>query len=397
MRRSVLAAALGLALAACAPVPADQADPLRAVPRGELGRPVMSLRWKLETSDRGREVTPQEFAAPVLYRDHLYTGSAGGTFFAVRQSDGRLRWSKPIGSVNAQPAASRGFLYVGTDDGVLLALDAQTGEEVWRYATLGSILEPPVVVDLPGAAKPTSLVVFSNEADQVYALDAVTGAFKWQYKAETPDEYTLRGHAGVLVAGGLVYTGFSSGTMVALRVDTGSVAWLTSLKGEGDRFIDVDATPALDGDTIYVASSSGGVWALDAATGLVRWRSPLTSPVAGGGGDAGAIGGLTLAGDRIYVGVAELGIYALDLGGNVIWRQGARGGGEPGELVVSGDYLVYALADAGLFVADRHSGKVLQYFDPGDGVSARPVISPDDRMYVMSNRGILYSMDLARF
>ena len=36
------------------------------------------------------------------------------------------------------------------------------------------------------------------------------------------------GHAGVNIDGDLIYTGFSNGTMVALRKDTGSVAWSTS-------------------------------------------------------------------------------------------------------------------------------------------------------------------------
>ena len=57
------------------------------------------------------------------------------------------------------------------------------------------------------------------------AVDATTGKFKWQYKSETPEEYTLRGHAGVTIDKDLIFTGFSNGTLAALRKDTGSVAW----------------------------------------------------------------------------------------------------------------------------------------------------------------------------
>src|SRR5690606_23625604 len=113
------------------------------------------------------------------------------------------------------------------------------------------------------------------EADQVVALDAITGKFKWQYKGETPEEYTLRGHAGVAVSGDLAYTGFSNGTLVALRKDNGSVAWSSSLKADADRFVDVDATPLVFDGTVYASSSSGGVYALDKRTGLVKWRLPF--------------------------------------------------------------------------------------------------------------------------
>ncbi len=389
---ALLAVVLG-SWAGCTPIPMDQADPLRAVPRGEPGRPVLSLRWKLVTSDRSREVKPQEFASPVVYKDHVYTGSEGGKFYALGLKDGHVWWDKELGAISSRPVVDGGFLYVGTDDGILICLDLgdkdpeQGMQEVWRHATHGPILERPVVARTFGE-KPSAVVVFANEADQVYALDATTGEFKWQYKADSPEEYTLRGHAGVTIGNGLVYTGFANGTLVALRLDNGSVAWLTSLKGDSDRFVDVDATPELVGDTLYVSSSSGGVWALDAATGLVRWRAALDS--------SGSTGPLAADDERLYAGVADVGVHALDLGGNVLWRQGTRGGGEPGELVVDGDYLFYTLADAGLFVADKHSGETLQYFDPGDGFSGRPVIS-DDQLFAISNRGVLYAFDIDRF
>ena len=173
--------------------------------------------------------------------------------------------------------------------------------------------------------------MFSNEADQVVAVDAITGKFKWQYKGETPEEYTLRGHAGVAIDGDLIYTGFSNGTLVALRKDTGSVAWSTSLKADADRFMDVDATPIVIEDRVYASSSSGGVYALDKTTGLIRWRLPFWDAALPS--STGNVGGLASDGKTLYVSVADLGTYAIDLGGNVLWRVGARGGGEPAQPV----------------------------------------------------------------
>ncbi len=93
--------------------------------------------------------------------------------------------------------------------------------------------------------------------------------------------------------------------------------------------------------------------------------------------------------------MADLGTYALDLQGNVVWRVGARGGGEPATPVIFEDLLIYSLAKEGMFIADRASGATLEYADPGDGVLGRtdPVTS-DGRLFVMSNRGILYAFDL---
>jgi outer membrane protein assembly factor BamB len=360
------------------------ANAMSAEDREELGEDRLSLKWKFETSDRRTEIAPQEFASPAVYADTLYIGSASGTFYALRSTTGEVRWKKTTGAVKCAPLILAGYLYIGTADGSLIAADAQTGQEKWRYQSRGPIEQTPSATG--------DMIIFSNEADQVVAVDATTGKFKWQYKAETPEEYTLRGHAGVTIDNDLLYTGFSNGTLVALRKDSGSVAWSTSLKADAERFVDVDATPIVLGQTLYTSSSSGGVYAIDKATGLVRWRVPfydVSMP-----SETGNVGGITTDGKAIYVSVAELGTYAIDLEGNVLWRVGARGGGEPASPTLYADLVVYSLANAGLFIAERRTGKTLEYFDPGDGISAQPTITGDGRMFVMSNRGILYAFDL---
>jgi outer membrane protein assembly factor BamB len=146
------------------------------------------------------------------------------------------------------------------------------------------------------------------------------------------------------------------------------------------------------GQYLYASSSSGGVYSLDKLTGLVRWRVPFYDVALPS--STGNVGGLATDGKAIYVSVADLGTYAIDLSGNIMWRVGARGGGEPAAPVVFDDLLVYSLAGDGLFIAERRTGKTLEYFDPGDGISAQPTITGDGRLFVMSNRGILYSFDL---
>ena len=387
-RGTKLLFAIAALCSACVRVPFQRADAMRAEPIEPLGEDRLSLKWKFVTADRLTEVTPQEFARPAISADTLFTGSATGTLFALRASNGSVRWRKTIGAMTSAPIVLGGTLYVGTADGLLIALDAQTSVEKWRYQSQSH----GAIEQTPAATPDGDLIVFSTQADQVIAIDAITGKFKWQFKSETPDEYTLRGHAGVAIDKDLIYTGFANGTLVALRKDTGSVAWSTSLKADADRFFDVDATPLVMGDRVYASSSSGGVYALDKATGLVRWRVPFWD--ASLPSSTGNVGGISTDGKAIYVSVADLGTYAIDLAGNVLWRVGARGGGEPAAPVVFGDLVIYSLAGDGMFLADRKTGETLEWFQPGDGVSAQPTITSDGRMFVMSNRGILYAFDL---
>jgi outer membrane protein assembly factor BamB len=381
----LVAASLLFVFGACGhPWDTKHADAMSAEATEPLAEDRLNLKWKFITSDRTTEIAPQEFAAAAVSGDSIYVGSAGGRFFSLDIETGKVRWKKQLGSVTSAPLIVGPMIYVGTNDGFLVAMDSETGTEKWRYQGRGPIEQTPTNAG--------EMIVFSNEADQVVAVDARTGKYKWQYKAETPEEYTLRGHAGVVLDGDLLYTGFSNGTLAALRKESGSIAWSTSLKADAERFMDVDATPIVYGKILYASSSSGGVYAIDKATGLVKWRVPFYDVALPS--STGNVGGLATDGKAIYVSVADLGTYAIDMAGNVLWRVGARGGGEPGAPVVFDDMLVYSLADDGLFLAERRTGKTLEYFDPGDGISAQPTITGDGRLFVMSNRGVLYSFDV---
>ncbi len=352
-------------------------DVTSAVERSKPGAALLSMFWRQKVISTASDPNPQEFASPAFSmasswaEDRLFLGSHSGWFYSMTASTGEILWKKDIGSVSSRPLLHRGRIYVGTDDGFIICLNS-LGDEQWRYSTGHSILQEPVLVG--------DSLILTNEGDQVYALDVETGKFRWTYKTDSDAEFTLRGHSGVLVDGELIYAGFADGSLVALRSSTGSVAWLTSLKGAGERFVDVDTTPVIAGDLVFAASSSGGLYALDKTSGRIRWNREIE----GGGG-------LLATEKRLYFVAAENGVHALDHDGNVIWRQGTRGGGEAANPIVHGDYLIFNLSEDGIFVVKTDSGKVVQYFDPGSGISGAPTMGRQN-MYVMSNGAVLYSL-----
>ncbi len=376
LRAMLGVAALAMGLAACT-VPNRNLDVESAVDTGTGGVPVLSTFWRVPITDVSRDPSPQEFASPAVYvasswaEDQLFMGSHSGWFYAMQAAKGTVLWKKKIGAVSGRPLLHRGRIYVGTDDGILICMNT-LGEEQWRYATRSPILQTPVVSG--------DSLLLSNEGDQVYSLDLQTGKFRWMYKADTDEEFTLRGHAGVTIDGDLAYAGFSNGSVVALRTESGSVAWISTISGGEDRFIDVDTTPVIAGDSVLAASSEGGLFAMDKMTGRIRW----SREVSGGGG--------LIADDKtVYFVAAEQGVYALDFDGNIIWRQGLRDGGEPGQPMIYGNHLFFNLSSDGLFVAKLDTGEIVQYFDPGYGISSPPSMGRQ-HMYVLSNGSVLYSL-----
>jgi outer membrane protein assembly factor BamB len=379
--RFLLVAAALAAAVGCAPL-ADTRDPFESAADRDPGKGALSPLWSHVVEDRSKENKPQEFAVPIGAtigrspdRRAVFVGSSAGDLVALRARDGKRLWVSPVGPISSSPLVSGNTLYVGTDDGRLVAVDLATGKERWHYDSRGSVLGAPVIAG--------DSIFFANERDKVFALDRDTGKWRWEYERESPDEFSLRGHAGVTVAGDLLLCGFADGNVVALAASGGETRWIKSLAAGKTQFIDVDTTPVVVGDTVYAASSSGGLYGLDLANGDERWRLPLEG-----------VAHITTDGSRLYVSAAVQGLAAIDFAGRLLWRQGFARAGDPSRPVLEGNLLLVSIADRGLYVVDKRSGRLLQYFDPGNGVSAAPAVD-DGRVFIMSNGAVLYAMNLS--
>ena len=360
-----------LGLGSCTPR-LSVADPESAVDREDPGEEVLSIAWRKHLRPGSRDTSPQEFSSAAIDVSGLYVGTRDGWFYAFTE-DGRERWKVKTGPVSARPALDRGRLYIGTDDGVLICLTT-SGEEKWRFLSDGPILETATLTK--------DLVIFANESDRVTALKRKYGKVKWRFKEETPDDNIHRGHAGVALFGDRLYTGFSNGTVAALRLETGTAVWSSSLSSGKDAFTDVDVTPLIYKGQLYAASSAGGLFALDAESGAVTWQADIDN-----------IGGLNIDSDRLYAASAGQGVFALDHMGRILWNQGLADEGEPSMPQIDSHYLLVPYSKGGLIVAEKRTGRVLQYFDPGYGVSAAPLWD-GHRLYVLSNSAIFYAMNL---
>lgn len=180
------------------------------VATGKLGRvlgldPVSGeLRWDVEVGEHSNDdlealdgpttvmpgtfggvLTPPAFADGVVYAAVLnapselapnapsYIGSQlgthPGTMVAVDAADGAVLWSVEIDGDPLGGATVVGDLVLtGTQEGLLLAFDRETGEEVWREQAPGGLNAWPAVVDDTllwpiGSADPPALVAYRLE------------------------------------------------------------------------------------------------------------------------------------------------------------------------------------------------------------------------------------------
>jgi outer membrane protein assembly factor BamB len=174
--------------------------------------------------------------------------------------------------------------FVGSQDGRVYALDADTGNELWRSAVLGAAVQaaPSIVATVFGGVANLVLVGTREPtgASHFVALNLNTGTTAWVFdNGAGADPSRAMGiiSAQALVDGaaGRVYFasrrrgGGSQDTVWALNFNAGgaTLAWRRALG-------DIDGALTAGGTRLYVGTNSGKVYALDKATGGDAW-SPL--------------------------------------------------------------------------------------------------------------------------
>lgn len=340
----------------------------------------------------------QVFTTPAVVDGVAYIGGTGGVLNAVELSEGKIKWTfaagKPIfGGVAATadavyfvcdngylykldrrsgkqvwryelgdadvprilphpnvfgwdwqaptPVVADGVVHVGSGEGSMHAVDAESGQRRWRFATQGKIRNS---VALDGER-----VVFGSTDHFVYALDRKTGAERWRHDTRADVD------TAPLIEGGRVYIGNRGVGLFALDASNGNEIWRQYFWGSW-----VESTPVIVDGLLYIGSSDlRRVSAIDPADGHVRWRSDVRG---------WSWGTPLIVGDRIYAGMA---------------------GGTP--------YFIKHLAS--LSTLDRKTGKLLTRWPLADtgghqwGIAGSPV-RDGDRVIVATIEGSLYAFPM---
>ena len=202
---------------------------------------------------------------PLMIDRRIFFGTVAGTFACVDRESGELIWTRAIPDnkrmkgVRASPASDGKLVIFGADDGIVYALDAETGRPAWERST-----GAPVYA---GAALSDSTVITANIEGTIVALDLRSGAERWRAVAGAP----VRSAAAI--AGGVAILGTSTGTVMALRVDTGTLAWTAETGGP------IAAAPTVAGAFVYVGTLQREMLALGLEDGAILWRMSVPGRV----------------------------------------------------------------------------------------------------------------------
>ena len=218
-------------------------------------------------------------ASPVIGGGMLFVEDSDGVINAFDAATGARRWSHTA-EVNGNLRPSNfgggvsydsGRVYATNGVGEVLALDAETGNEIWKVKPAGPLRGSPTIA--------FGSVYVMTQDNQIIALAAADGKQQWNESGSVAQTGVF-GVAAPAAAQGTVVAGYSSGELVAYRYENGRSLWAdalarTSISTEVGALTDIDADPIIDQGRVYALGQGGRMAAYELVTGQRIWELNL--------------------------------------------------------------------------------------------------------------------------
>jgi outer membrane protein assembly factor BamB len=340
------------------------------------------------SGDDGRILT-----TPVIAGGRIFAIDAIAEISAFDAENGKLLWRIDPRLEGGEEdgfggglAYAAGSLFVSTGFGHVLALDPSNGAERWRQDIGIPMRAAPVV-----AGGRIFVVTYDN---QLWALSATDGAVQWS-NAGIAETAGLLGAATPAVDNDIVIAPYSSGELLALRVENGRTMWSDSLgaqrPGAGSlaALNDINGSPVIDRGVVYAISHGGRLVAIDVRTGSRVWEK-----------DISGLNTPWIAGEYLFVVTVDGDVVCLSRrNGRVKWvhslpRFVDGSHEEPifwnGPLLLS-DRLIVLGSNGDALAISPYSGRLLGRLEMPHGVRVAPVAA-NGTLYVLTDDGDLVAL-----
>ncbi len=328
-------------------------------------------------------------AAPVVSGGKLVVVDTDGVVNAFDAKSGARLWTHRVeipgqlsnSAFGGGASIDNGRVFATNGVGDVVALDVNTGSEIWKVKPSGPLRGAPSVA--------FGHVYVMTQDNQIFALDARDGSQVWQ-ESGSAAQAGVFGVAAPAVGQGTVIAGYSSGELTAYRYENGRVLWSdalarTSISTEVGSLTDIDADPIIDSGSVYALGQGGRMAAYELVTGQRIWELNLA------GISTPAISGewiFTLTDDARLLAIArssgrvrwvtQLQRYKdeEDKKGPIFWTGP----------VLAGNQLWVASSRGLLYRVSVGEGSAQQFFDLGEAVSLAPIVA-DNMLYVLDDSG----------
>jgi len=266
-------------------------------------------------------------AKPHIHGNRIFVGACDHNFYCL-DMDGKEIWRFTTqGTIQEEAKVVDGLVIVGSRDGNLYALEAETGKEKWRFQAQGPFSEAP--------AFHQGKLYAPSEDNRMYCLDAKTGKMEWYFSGQ-------KALTTPLIFNNRLYFGYMDQLFYCLNMD-GKLLWKYPTQG-----IIAAWPPVTDGKRLFFGSWDKNLYCLN-MDGKLLWKKQLTEQVMCPYYYEG----------KLYLGCWDKNIYCIDAeNGQVVWKFQTQD-------IVTSYFEVYkgvcyaASTDHSIYALDAKTGKLL--------------------------------------
>ncbi|WP_372369780.1 PQQ-binding-like beta-propeller repeat protein [Candidatus Uabimicrobium sp. HlEnr_7] len=317
-----------------------------------------NLKWSFKTKQAIH-------TSPIGAYNNIYVGSDAGILYAIDSKSGEEKWQYKIGeTIYATPVIDKGTVYLGSLKRKLFAINAKNGKKLWDFPIGGNIKSSAIVVN--------NVIFFASMDKCIYAVNTKTRNLLWKYRT----------NAGILsspvIKNNVLYIASKDKNIYALNVNSGSLLWKFTTKREFEY-----ATPAIYGNRIHFGSIDGSFYSLSLdGKQKLRFETPesiYSSPC--------------LVQNVAYFGNKDGSFYAIYLKtGKKIWESQVNNPISTSPIGTS-KFIYFTCQDGYIYELDRKTGQQTWSYNIGIEITKSSPMIYHNVLYFGGDNGYLYAFD----
>lgn len=310
-------------------------------------------------------------SSPAIYGDYVYIVSTDGILKAVDMQTGEEEWDLDLGSpTNSSPIVHKNRLYIGCEDG-LKAVNINSHEIIWDY-DCNNVASTPFYHD--------DVIYFGSDDGHLYGLNS-DGKVEFNKKLDGELK------SSPIVVNDTIFIGSTNSKLYSIDTDKSKNWEFTT----GDEIL---SSPSYVNETVIFGSSDGNIYCLKESDGGLVWKKDLSNKV---------ISSPTVDehDNSVYIGSDEGNLTCLDVRDGIVKWSHQVGDKIQTTAALKDNLLAFGSNNGNLYVLNKYTGAEEFTYNPGtilfnSAIKSSPVINGNTLMFG-DDSGSLYSLNIEKY
>ena len=309
-------------------------------------------------------------SSPAIYEDYIYAVSSDGILKAIDMETGEEEWKIDLQSkTNSSPVINSDKLYIGCEDGIK-AIDIKDHKVLWEYDDCSEVESTPFIDG--------DKIYFGSNDGHLYGLNKDDGKEVFNKKLDGQLK------SSPIAVDDSIYIGSTDCKFYCVKNGENDVWNFTT----GDEIL---SSPAYVNGTVIFGSTDGSLYCLNESDGKLNWKADLNNKV---------ISSPTIDehDNNVFVGSDEGNLTCLDIrDGTVKWSH-PTGDKVQSTPALKGNLVSFGSNNGYLYVLNKYTGMEEFSYNPGtvlfnSKITSSPVINGNS-LFFGDDSGYLYSLNI---